>query len=386
MIVFETALYYNTPTLWAIGPRYGRCVVHPALECRQQQLYACVLYLSSEDTGCGDGWRLLLPGVHGATARERLSMATKLLLVEDSLSIQTIVETTFAHEDFEVMVAGDALDGLHKAQTLRPDIVLADASMPDMDGFQLCQRIRQSAGSRHVPVVLLTSGFAAYDKAKGDQAGVTMHLAKPFEPQVLLDMVKQLVPGAHRPASPVSAIATILPHPEGDPFEAPMSSPREHAESATPLAAISSMERVEAGAVPPHGEPGMAGELLDAPWSNVAIPATPPEVSHPAEPIPRVSAEAFPAASQASQDAHPSVSHETVSLNVLYQSLGYHMVQMLREALDAHLPTMLAQLMPHLLDTVRDVVQAKMPDLLEVLLQQEIDKLKQAVEQDQHDA
>ena len=86
------------------------------------------------------------------------------------------------------------------------------------------------------------------------------------------------------------------------------------------------------------------------------------------------------------QDAHPSVSRETVSLNVLYQTLGCHMVQMLREVLEAQLPTMLAQLMPHLLDTVRDVVQAKMPDLLEVLLQQEIDKLKQAVEQDQHDA
>jgi len=313
-------------------------------------------------------------------------MATKLLLVEDSLSIQTIVETAFAREGFEVMVADDALDGLHKAQTLRPDIVLADASMPDMDGFQLCQRIRQSADGRHVPVVLLTSGFTAYDKAKGDHAGVTMHLAKPFEPQVLLDMVKQLVPGAYRPASPLSTIATTLPRPEGDPFEAPMSSTREHADSDTPLAGILSMERVDAGAVPPSGEPEMAGELLGDPWSNVAIPATPSEVSHPAEPLPRASAGALPAASQASQDAHPSVSRETVSLNVLYQTLGCHMVQMLREALDAHLTPMLAQLMPHLLDTVRDVVQAKMPDLLEALLQQEIDKLKQAVEQDQHDA
>jgi hypothetical protein len=62
------------------------------------------------------------------------------------------------------------------------------------------------------------------------------------------------------------------------------------------------------------------------------------------------------------------------------------MLQMLHEALDAHLTTMLARLMPHLLDTVHDVVQTKMPDLLEVLLQQEIDKLKQAAEHDQHDA
>jgi hypothetical protein len=145
------------------------------------------------------------------------------------------------------------------------------------------------------------------------------------------------------------------------------------------------MERVDAGSVPHSAEPEMAGELLGNPWSNVAVPATPPEVSPPAEPIPRASDGAFPAASQAAPDAHPSVSHETVALDVLYQTLGYHLVQMLRESLDAHLPTMLAQLMPHLLDTVRDVVQTKMPDLLEVLLQQEIDKLKQAVEQDQHD-
>jgi DNA-binding response OmpR family regulator len=314
------------------------------------------------------------PGLDSATARERLSMATKLLLVEDSLSIQTIVETTFTREGFEVMVVGDALDGLHKAQTLRPDIVLADASMPGMDGFQLCQRIRQSAGGRHVPVVLLTSGFAAYDRAKGDHAGVTTHLAKPFEPQVLLDMVKQLVQVVPRPASPLATIATILPRPDGDPFETAMSSVREHAENDTPLAARLSMERVDAGAVSRSEESEMAIELLGDTWSNVAIPPAPSEVSQPAEPFPRA------------QDTQPRVSNETVSLNVLYQTLGRQMVQMLCEALDAHLTTMLAQLTPHLLETVRDVVQAKMPDLLEVLLQQEIDKLKQAVEQDQHDA
>ena len=312
-------------------------------------------------------------------------MATKLLLVEDSLSIQTLVETAFAREGFEVMMAGDALDGLHKAQTMQPDIVLADASMPGMDGFQLCQRIRQSAGGRQVPVVLLTSGFTAYDKAKGDQAGVTTHLAKPFELQVLLDMVKQLVAVAPDPAPPLSTLATLQPHPAGDPFAAPMSSAREYAERNTLLAATSSMEHVAASSVPHSEASETAGALLGNPWSSVVIPATPPDVSHPVEPIPRTSDGAFPVASQASPDAPPRVSHETVSLDVLYQTLGYHIVQKLREALDTHLTTMLTQLMPQLLDTVRDVVQAKMPDLLEGLLQQEIDKLKQAVVQDQPD-
>src|SRR5215510_10622859 len=202
-------------------------------------------------------------------------MATKLLLVEDSLSIQTIVETAFAREGFEVMVVGDALDGLHKAQTLRPDIVLADASMPGLDGFQLCQRIRQSASGRHVPVILLTSGFAAYDKVKGDHAGVTTHLAKPFEPQVLLDMVKQLVPGTHYPTAPASTIAAILSRPDEDPFATAMPGAREHA------AAGLSMDRVDTGTVPRSREPAMAGTLLGDTWSDMATTPTPPAVSHP---------------------------------------------------------------------------------------------------------
>jgi len=313
-------------------------------------------------------------------------MATKLLLVEDSLSIQTIVETTFAREGFEVIVVGDALDGLHKAQTLLPDIVLADASMPGMDGFQLCQRIRQSASGRHVPVVLLTSGFAAYDKAKGDRVGVTTHLAKPFEPQVLLDMVKQLVPVVPRSVYPASTVATILPRPEGNAFEASASSTWEHAESEAHLASRLSREQVDAGAVTRSAESEIAVELPGDAWSGAALAPTTSEVPHPVETSQRASDGACPAAAQTLQAAPSSVDCEAVSLSVLYQTLGRHMVQVLREALDAHLTTALAQLMPQMLETVRDLVQAKMPDLLEVLLQQEIDKLKQAVEQDQHEA
>jgi DNA-binding response OmpR family regulator len=314
-------------------------------------------------------------------------MATKLLLVEDSLSIQTIVETTFTREGFEVMVASDALDGLLKAQTLLPDIVLADASMPGMDGFQLCQRIRQSASGRHVPVVLLTSGFAAYDKTKGDRAGVTTHLAKPFEPQILLDMVKQLVAVVHRPLYPASPVTTILPRPEGNAVEAAVSSTREHAESDARMAARLSMERGgDAAAVTHSAESGRAVDLVGETWSDVALTPTPLEVPSPAETARRSSDGVFSAVAQAPQDAPPSAAPETASLDALYHMLGRHMVQMLREAFDVHFPTALAQLMPQMLETVRDVVHAQMPALLEGLLQQEIDKLKRAVEQDQHDA
>ena len=153
---------------------------------------------------------------------------------------------------------------------------------------------------------------------------------------------------------------------------------------AIPHAALWSMERVDTGTAPRSGEPEMAVELLGDTWSDVAIPATPPEVSHPSRDLPEgkrwsIARGASSTAGRPPQCAAVRPYHST---SCIIRS-GRHMVQMLREALDAHLTTTLAQLMPHLLDTVRDVVQAKMPDLLEVLLQQEIDKLKQAVEQDQ---
>ena len=314
-------------------------------------------------------------------------MATKLLLVEDSLSIQTIVETTFVREDFEVIVSDDAFDGLHKAQTWLPDIILADASMPGIDGFQLCQQLRQSASGHQVPVVLLTSGFAAYDKAKGDRAGVTAHLAKPFDPQVLFELVQQLVPVVRYPVYPSSAVATILPHTEDDPIAAADSKAHAPEGSGAHSAAPLSLERADAVAVTLRREEAeMAVERLGDVWSEAA--PTPETVTgSPPQAFPDGIGDSISGeAAQAPPHATPSAASEPLSPQALYHTLGHHLIQLLHETLDAQLAITLTQLMPQILETVRDVVRAQMPDLLAVLLQREIDTLKQAAEQDQREA
>lgn len=116
-----------------------------------------------------------------------------LLLVEDSFTIQKLVETTFTSAGYEVTIANDAREGIAKLPTVSPDIVLADASMPEMDGFQLCQTIRSTQGFERIPVLLLTSRFAAYDEVQGQRSGVTGYLAKPFDSYSLLTLVQQLV-------------------------------------------------------------------------------------------------------------------------------------------------------------------------------------------------
>ena len=200
-------------------------------------------------------------------------MAAKLLLVEDSLSIQTIVETTFAQAGFEVTVASDALEGLHKAQTLLPDIVLADASMPGVDGFQLCQRIRHSASGRQVPVVLLTSGFTAYDKAKGDRAGVTAHLAKPFEPQYSSPWCSNSCQWGAHPAYPSAPVASMPPRLGGDAAEASASrvSGTRGERCARRDKALYRARR-SGGCPPDASESDLAAEILGDSWSEAVLP------------------------------------------------------------------------------------------------------------------
>ncbi len=127
-----------------------------------------------------------------------------LLLVEDSFTIQKLVESTFTSAGYQVAIANDAREGIPKLPAVSPDIVLADASMPEMDGFQLCQTIRSTQGFERIPVLLLTSRFAVYDEVQGQRSGVTGYLAKPFDSYSLLTLVQQLV---DRPPASVLDVA-----------------------------------------------------------------------------------------------------------------------------------------------------------------------------------
>lgn len=120
-------------------------------------------------------------------------MPKTLLLVEDSFTIQKLIESTFTSAGYQVAIANNAREGLAKLSTVSPDIVLTDASMPEMDGFQLCQTIRSTQGFERLPVLLLTSRFASYDEVQGQRSGVTGYLAKPFDSYSLLSLVQQLI-------------------------------------------------------------------------------------------------------------------------------------------------------------------------------------------------
>src|SRR4051794_18780759 len=135
-------------------------------------------------------------------------MPKQILLVDDSVTIQRVVELTFAHEtDYKVTAAKSADEGLQKARDLKPDIVLADAGMPGKSGYDLCASLRSDGAS--VPVLILTGNFAPYDEARGTKAGADGYVVKPFETQALIDKVADAI--NKKGARPAAAAATTMP-------------------------------------------------------------------------------------------------------------------------------------------------------------------------------
>jgi CheY-like chemotaxis protein len=125
-----------------------------------------------------------------------------LLLADDSVTIQRVIELTFADEDVTVVAVSDGDQAIERLEASPPDIVLADIGMPGKNGYEVAQYMRRSPKLAHIPVVLLTGAFEPVDQARANDAGCDGVLAKPFEPQLVIGRVKELLARA-RPAPDV---------------------------------------------------------------------------------------------------------------------------------------------------------------------------------------
>lgn len=124
---------------------------------------------------------------------------TTLLLADDSVTIQRVIELTFADEDIRVIAVGDGESAIARITQERPDIVLADVGMPGVDGYQVATHVKRSPASAQVPVLLLTGAFEPIDEDRARETGCDGVLVKPFEPRQLIKTVRELLAGA-RPA------------------------------------------------------------------------------------------------------------------------------------------------------------------------------------------
>ncbi len=120
-------------------------------------------------------------------------MRKKLLLADDSITIQKVVELTFPSDEFEVVTAGNGRLAVDKAMTFLPDLVLCDVIMPQLDGYQVCEALRASPALKDVPVLFLNGAFEPYDAERARAVGALGNVSKPFDPPALVARVKEIL-------------------------------------------------------------------------------------------------------------------------------------------------------------------------------------------------
>jgi CheY-like chemotaxis protein len=133
------------------------------------------------------------------------SCMPRLLLADDSVTIQRVIELTFAEEGVEVVSVGDGQQAIERLAREKFDVVLADVGMPGIDGYAVAAHVQQRPELAGLPVVLLTGAFDAVDQVRVNDVKAAGVLAKPFEPQMVIAKVRELLGGAPAPVAATPA-------------------------------------------------------------------------------------------------------------------------------------------------------------------------------------
>ena len=238
-------------------------------------------------------------------------MAHKLLLADDSHTIQRVVELTFASEDIDVVAVGDGAQAIEAIERDEPDIVLADVSMPGKNGYDVASFVRGDSTRAGIPVVLLTGAFEPLDQARCDAIGRHDVLVKPFEPREVIGKVRELLELSAGDDVEVAA-ATVLDEVEVAASEAVEAAAQEaSAQDETETPAVPAVEDVvlgeEASSTEDETDPdptaaavaAVAGEGPAEPSATGASDPPPPDDEDTATPSERVDPEPETAAAGA---------------------------------------------------------------------------------------
>ena len=333
-------------------------------------------------------------------------MHPKLLLADDSVTIQRVIELTFADEEVTVVAVGDGQQAIDRVRSDRPDIVLADVGMPERDGYEVAAFIKGDPEFAHIPVLLLTGAFEPIDEARARAVGCDGVLVKPFEPQMVISRVRDLLAGnrvgaptggsAHAvsatpaPAVPAGSLedyfdrldaalaSKTAPAPSIVPATGPVSAPRPSAPAAVPQSTHADLDRTGWNpATLPGPGPDPVDRSVPGPSSERAQPVVPVTQEKPAG----VPAQAAPV------PPIPPIPLSPVSLDQAFAAL---LAAEQGQAV-ASSPRRVESLLEAVPDTVIDAVvgkviermgdeamRAAVLDAAERLVREEIDRIKNA--------
>ncbi|GMT43004.1 MAG: hypothetical protein IEMM0002_1415 [bacterium] len=123
-------------------------------------------------------------------------MSIKLLFADDSVTMQKVFQLTTENEDIDLRLVDNGEEAAAFVSNEKPDVVVADISIPKINGFELCRRIKESPETRGVPVILISGEMEEYDENLGKSVGADRHITKPFKSVEFIETIKKITANA----------------------------------------------------------------------------------------------------------------------------------------------------------------------------------------------
>lgn len=131
-------------------------------------------------------------------------MSKRLLIVDDEPNLLRAVAAVLRGENFEVSTARSGREALIAVAQNQPDLIVSDVRMPGMDGFELARKLSRAPNSALIPIVFLTAKDETEDRVEGFKSGVDVYLTKPFEPEELIAVIKNILQRVERTHSTIA--------------------------------------------------------------------------------------------------------------------------------------------------------------------------------------
>jgi CheY-like chemotaxis protein/MinD-like ATPase involved in chromosome partitioning or flagellar assembly len=130
-------------------------------------------------------------------------MAEKILVVDDDLDTLRLVGLMLQHQGYRINAANSGIQSIAMAQTDKPDLILLDIMMPEMDGYEVARKLRSDPSTNNIPIIMFTAKTQVDDKVEGFEAGADDYLTKPTQPRELFAHVKAVLARGKKPQTQV---------------------------------------------------------------------------------------------------------------------------------------------------------------------------------------
>jgi two-component system alkaline phosphatase synthesis response regulator PhoP len=122
-----------------------------------------------------------------------MNMGKRILIVDDEDELVKAIQIRLQHAGYETIVAYDGMEGLDKARKENPDLILLDLMLPKMDGYKVCCLLKRDKKYRNIPIIMLTARTLEKDKRQGFELDADAYITKPFQYEVVLAKIKELL-------------------------------------------------------------------------------------------------------------------------------------------------------------------------------------------------